>query len=195
MPRKGQITRETAETKISADLELDGKGQSSISTGLPFMEHMLEAFTAHAGFDLNLQAKGDLEVDSHHLMEDVGLVLGQSFCQSVGEKRGIRRFGSALVPMDDVLVRVAVDISGRPYLGYHSMPQAGVVGNVKAILFREFFQAFTNNAGVTMHADLLHGAELHHVFEALFKAAGRGISQGVQTEGASQVPSTKGSLD
>jgi len=193
--RQSAIQRTTRETAISVDLVLDGSGQSSVATGLPFMDHMLTAFARHGYFDLTVKANGDLQVDAHHTLEDLGLVLGEALREAVGIKKGIRRFGSAFVPMDDALARVVIDLSGRPYLGYRVKTEAREVGGFHTRLIREFFQALANTAGVTIHIDLLAGEEVHHVFEAVFKAFGRALDDATRAEPRCQdVPSTKGTL-
>ena len=195
--RQSRIERETNETKITVQLDLDGSGEARVSTGVPFFDHMCEAFTSHGGFDVNLSAEGDLEVDPHHVIEDAGLSLGEAFRDSLGEKRGIVRFSSVLLPMDEALMQTAVDISGRPFLGYHGVPISGTAGGLKATLFKHFFQAFVNKAAITLHVELRYGEDLHHIFEALFKATGRTLSQAAEIHeesGRNEVPSTKGSL-
>ena len=195
MDRQSSIVRETRETRIQLSLALDG-GEVSVATGLPFMDHMLTAFGRHGRFGLMLVAEGDLEVDAHHTIEDVGLVLGRALREALGDKAGIERFGSSLLPMDEALARAVVDVSGRPYLAYRVVSPSVQCGGFHTRLFREFFQAFVNTGGVTLHLDLLAGEEVHHCFEALFKAFGRALRQAVRLdpEGAG-VPSTKGVLD
>lgn len=196
MTREAFIQRETAETAIDARFVLDSKEQTDIRTPLPFMNHMLEAFGMHGGMGIEINAKGDTEADAHHLVEDLGLVLGEAFNKALDEKHSIARFGTALIPMDDALSRVVIDISGRPFLAYRGIPQVGTVGSIRARLFREFFQAFINKAGVTAHIDLLAGEELHHVVEAAFKAFGRALATGAAlTDNTADVPSTKGTLE
>jgi len=195
MKRQADIERETRETRIRLGLTLDGTGEARIDTGLPFVDHMLCAWARHGHFDLTIAARGDLEVDAHHTMEDLGLALGQAIRQALNDKAGIVRFGCAYVPMDESLVRVVVDLSGRPYLAYRGVPETATVGGFPARLFREFFQAVVNTAGVTLHIDVLAGEEAHHVFEAVFKACGRALDQAVRLDARTQgVPSTKGVL-
>jgi len=195
--RKSALERNTKETQISLTLSLDGKGlTSAISTGLPFFDHMLNAFAKHGHFGLELQVKGDLEVDAHHTMEDVGLALGQALRESLGDKRGITRFGSALVPLDESLARVVIDLSGRPFLGWRADFPQETAGGVSVRMFHEFFQGLVNAAGLTLHADLLFCEENHHGLEAMFKAFGRALRQAVELDPCvgDDVPSTKGIL-
>ena len=195
MQREAEVKRTTKETDISARIVLDGAGDVQVDTGVPFLDHMLTSFARHGGFGLSLSAKGDLQVDAHHTIEDVGLVLGQAVKEALGNKAGIERFGYALVPMDDALARVALDLSGRPFLGYRVQPTTLEVGGFKARLFREFFQALANTGGITLHIDLLAGEEVHHIFEAIFKAFGKALPQAVQRRlCCDDVPSTKGVL-
>ena len=192
--RKAVISSVTKETDIQLELNLDG-GEVAVCTGIGFFDHMLNAFGCHGSFGFKLEVKGDLEVDEHHTMEDVGLALGQAFKDALGDKRGITRFGESHVPMDEALARCVVDLSGRPYLGWRCDFPYPEVGNVNVRLFREFAQAFVNVAGVTMHVDLLACDEVHHGMEAVFKAIGRALRQAVDLRhGASDIPSTKGSL-
>jgi len=196
MDRRSNIKRTTRETDIQLQLELDGPGSVRVSTGLPFCDHMLEAFARHGRFGLDIAAKGDLEVDAHHTIEDLGLVLGDAFREALGDKAGIARFGTAYVPMDEALARVSLDLSGRPCLAYRLTSPAVEVGGFHSRLFREFFQAFVNRGGVTLHIDLLAGEEAHHAFEAVFKAFGRALDQATQLDPRSTgVLSTKGVLD
>ena len=195
VPRQSDIRRRTQETDISLLLVIDGAGKSTVSTGIPFMDHMFTALARHGYFDLTVQAKGDLEVDAHHTIEDLGLVLGQAIREALGERRGIQRFGAACVPMDDALARVVLDLSGRPYLAYRLRHEGRVVGGFDARLMREFFQAVANAGGITLHIDLLAGEELHHIYEAVFKAFGRALDAATQLDPRCQgVPSTKGVL-
>jgi len=195
--RKATLERNTKETQIRLALALDVKGQASdISTGLPFFDHMLNAFARHGHFALVLQVKGDLEVDAHHTMEDVGLALGQALKESLGDKRGITRFGSALVPLDESLARMVIDLSGRPFLGWRTAFPQETAGGVSVRMFHEFFQGLVNAAGMTLHADLLFCEENHHGLEAMFKAFGRALRQAVDFDPCvgDAVPSTKGIL-
>ncbi|NLF17167.1 MAG: imidazoleglycerol-phosphate dehydratase HisB [Lentisphaerae bacterium] len=195
MVRKAQVTRETRETRIQLELTL-GVGAIEISTGLPFVDHMLEAFARHGRLGLVIQAQGDLEVDAHHTLEDLGLTLGRALKEALGDKASIRRFGSAYVPMDEALARVVVDLSGRPHLAYRVTPPSPVCGGFDSRLFHEFFQALANAGALTLHLDLIAGAEVHHAFEALFKAFGRALAEAVALDaGVKGVPSTKGVLE
>ena len=194
--RNATSERRTQETDITVELALDGEGRAKVDTGLPFMDHMLTAFARHGRFDLTVAATGDLDVDAHHTMEDLGLVLGQAIADALGDKVAICRFGAALIPMDEALARVVVDLSGRPWLSYRFRPSAAVAGGIQVRLFREFFQALVGNARLTLHVDLLAGEEIHHSLEAVFKAFGRALRQatGLDPDGVG-VPSTKGLLD
>ena len=193
--RQGSAERATRETEIRASINLDGEGKSSISTGIAFMDHMLTLFAKHGKFDLELTAKGDLEVDCHHTMEDLGLVLGEVTARALGDKKGIRRYGNFLLPMDESLALVALDLSGRPYLVYDLVPPAARIRDLDTALFKEFFQAFCVKGGINLHIRLLKGAEVHHVFEAVFKGLGRALSQAVEPDPRETgIPSTKGSL-
>ena len=193
--RQGSVTRTTGETDIKASINLDGEGRSDISTGIAFMDHMLTLFAKHGKFDLEVSAKGDLEVDCHHTMEDLGLVLGEAIAQAVGDKKGIRRYGSFLLPMDEALALIALDLSGRPYLVYNLVPPAARIKELDTALFKEFFPAFCVKGGVNLHIRMLEGAEVHHVFEAVFKGLARALAQAVEIDPREKgIPSTKGSL-
>jgi len=195
MKRIGKQTRKTRETKIAVELDLDGSGKSEISTGIGFMDHMLELFARHGKFDLKVQAAGDLEVDAHHTMEDLGLVMGEVFSQALGDKAGIRRYGSFLLPMDETLVLIALDLSGRPYLVYDLVPPVEKVGSLDTALFHEFFQAFCVKGGINLHVKLMAGGEIHHIFEAVFKGLARALEQAVSHDPKEKgIPSTKGIL-
>jgi len=195
MGREATIERVTKETDIRVNVVLDGSGQASVASGIPFFDHMLSAFARHGYFDLDLNAVGDLEVDAHHTMEDIGLVMGQALGEALGDKSGIARFGCSSVAMDEALARVVVDISGRPYLGYRVDTRDSEVGGVNTRLFREYFQALANAAGLTLHIDLLYGEEVHHCLEAVYKAFGRALGQAVGLDPrCTGVPSTKGVL-
>jgi imidazoleglycerol-phosphate dehydratase len=194
--RKAEKQRNTLETKISGRLLIDGSGKSEISTGIAFFDHMLDSFARHGGFDLTLSAQGDLDVDAHHTVEDTGLVLGTLLKDALGERRGIQRFGSAYVPMDEALARVVVDISGRPHLSYHVDLEPLMTGGMNVMLFREFFQAFANSAGITLNVCLVSGDEPHHAMEAVFKALAKALDGATRVDPRSDdVPSTKGTLD
>ena len=190
------VTRATSETEISLRLDLDGSGRASVATGIGFLDHMLTAFARHALFDLEVQAKGDLHIDAHHTTEDVGIVLGQAIAQALGEKRGIRRFGQALVPMDEALVEAAVDLSGRAHLAWSVAFAAPKVGSMDTELFEEFFRALAGNARLTLHLTQRAGQNTHHVAEACFKAAARALRMAVEPDprAGGAVPSTKGTL-
>jgi imidazoleglycerol-phosphate dehydratase len=190
------LARRTAETDISLALSLDGNGQAAIETGVGFFDHMLTAFARHGLFDLTVQARGDLHIDSHHTVEDVGIVLGQAVAQALGEKRGIRRFGQALIPMDEALAEAAVDISGRAHLAWNVQFTREAIGAMDTQLVEEFFRAFTGNAKLTLHVTRRAGENAHHVAEACFKAAARALRMAVELDprAADAIPSTKGSL-
>lgn len=193
--RRAAVKRTTSETDIELELCLDGSGDSTVQTGIGFFDHMLTAFSRHGLFDLTLTCKGDLEVDQHHTVEDVGICLGQALNEALGDKRGIIRFGHSYVPMDDALARVAVDLSGRPYLVLTPEPQAGMVGDFPAALVQEFFRAVTDHGRLNLHVDLLRGSNDHHGIEAMFKALGRALDEATaRTDRISGVPSTKGQL-
>ncbi len=196
MPRFAEISRSTAETSIQLTLSLDGTGKADIATGIGFLDHMLTALARHALFDLTIVAKGDLHVDFHHTTEDVGIVLGQAFARAIGDKRGIRRYGAAAVPMDEALVDAAVDISGRPFLAWTVAFAQPKIGEMDTELFEEFFRAFAMNALVTLHVAQRAGRNAHHVAEACFKALARALRQACEPDPRSDggVPSTKGSL-
>ena len=196
MKRSGKLTRTTRETDIIAELNLDGSGKSNISTGIGFMDHMLELFARHGKFDLTLKAKGDLDVDAHHTMEDMGLVLGEAFAAALGNKAGIRRYGSFLLPMDEALAEIALDLSGRPCLVYQVKMPAAQVGTVDVRLFHEFFQALCVKAGMNLHIRLLAGDEAHHCLEAIFKGFAKALDIAVSYDPRIDgVLSTKGCLD
>jgi imidazoleglycerol-phosphate dehydratase len=194
MARSAQIERKTTETDIVLSVDLDGMGNTEISTGIPFFDHMLSLMAMHGLFNLTVRAKGDLEVDFHHTVEDVGIALGSGIKQALGDGAGIRRFGEALVPMDEALGRVVVDISGRPYLGYR-VKARGRIRDFSTELVESFFKAVTDHAGITLHIDLLYGTNLHHIVEAIFKGFGRALDAATcLDERRSGVPSTKGKL-
>jgi imidazoleglycerol-phosphate dehydratase len=197
LSRRAELSRTTAETDIQASLVLDGQGRASIATGIGFLDHMLTALARHALFDLTVQAKGDLHIDFHHTTEDVGIVLGQCLKKALGEKRGIRRYGQALVPMDEALAEAALDISGRPFLAWSVPIARPKVGEMDTELFEEFFRAFAFNAGVTLHVTLKAGSNAHHIAEACFKALARALRMACELDprAADAVPSTKGMLE
>ncbi len=194
--RTATIRRETAETQIALTLDLDGSGLSSIATGVGFLDHMLTLLARHALIDLEVEAKGDLEVDDHHTVEDVGIALGQAFRQALGDKRGIVRYADCHLPMDETLTRVALDISGRPFLVFRTEFPSEKIGTFDTELVREWFQAFAINAGVTLHVETLYGANGHHIAESCFKGLARVLRQAVAIDPATKdrVPSTKGTL-
>lgn len=185
--------RKTQETEIVVSLNLDGEGKSEIKTGIGFFDHMLEQIARHGNIDLELSVQGDLEIDTHHSIEDTGIALGKAFARAIGDKKGIRRFSSALIPLDETLVRAVVDISGRPYL-YTVLPfSREMVGDLPAEMVVEFMRAFAFNAGITLHLEILHGKNCHHQIEAVFKALARVLKEAVKIE-SDKIPSTKGVL-
>ncbi|HYW04743.1 MAG TPA: imidazoleglycerol-phosphate dehydratase HisB [Gammaproteobacteria bacterium] len=194
--RNTTVERNTLETRIRLSLDLDGSGASRLQTGVPFFEHMLEQVSRHGMLDLEIEAEGDLAVDAHHTVEDVGITLGQAFAQALGDKRGIRRYGHACVPLDEALSRVVVDFSGRPGLEYEVAFPRARIGDFDVDLLREFFQGFVNHARATLHVDNLKGRNAHHVAETVFKAFGRAVRAAVEPDPRMQgaTPSTKGSL-
>ncbi|MGH7699728.1 MAG: imidazoleglycerol-phosphate dehydratase HisB [Gemmatimonadales bacterium] len=196
MSRIGEVARKTNETDVRVRLVLDGSGRAQVGTGIGFFDHMLAALARHALFDLDVAASGDLHVDAHHTVEDTGIVLGQALARALGDRRGIRRYGEASVPLDDALARVVVDVSGRPYLAYHAEPPTWQkVGDFDVVLVPEFFRALATHGGLTLHMDLLRGQNAHHVVEAVFKAAARALGRAVALDPRVQdVPSTKGTL-
>lgn len=194
--RKGSVTRETKETRITVAWALDDGRNTDVQTGLPFLDHMLEAVARHGHFGLEVKASGDLEVDEHHTIEDLGLTMGKALRDALKDKRGIVRFGNAVIPMDEALARVVIDVSGRPHLSYRAEMPDRLAGGINVRLFREFFQGLVNNSGLTVHIDLLAGEEVHHSLEAIFKAFSRALAEAVRIDPAiTDVPSTKGSLD
>ena len=195
MGRKAKATRKTKETAITVELDLDGGGNAEIQTGIPFFNHMLEIFTRHGLFDLKLEAKGDIEVDYHHTVEDVGLTLGQAFKEGLGDKQGISRFGEASIPLDEALAHVVVDLSGRPYLSYNVKIRPGRVGDFDTDLPHEFFQALANQVGMNLHINVTQGENPHHIIEACFKGLARAMQKATRIDQRIQgVLSTKGSL-
>ncbi len=194
--RQAEVTRTTNETQITVKINLDGTGQSKLSTGIGFFDHMLDQIARHGLIDLDIQAKGDLHIDGHHTVEDVGITLGQAFAKAVGDKKGIRRYGHAYVPLDEALSRVVVDFSGRPGLVMHVPFKAGMIGEFDSQLAFEFFQGFVNHALVTLHIDNLRGENAHHQAETVFKAFARALRAALELDprSAGVIPSTKGSL-
>jgi imidazoleglycerol-phosphate dehydratase len=191
--RSAQLSRKTKETTVELDLAVDGSGTTTITTGIPFFDHMLEQLGKHAGFDLRIEATGDLEVDLHHTVEDVGIVLGNALREALGDKRGVRRFANSLVPLDEALVQVALDLSGRPFLVYDVEPVAEWIGTFDPQLAEEFWKGFVDGARVTLHVRSVTGKNGHHVIEASFKGVARALRDAVRVEGG-DVPSTKGTL-
>ena len=194
--RTAQVTRNTLETRITVGLNLDGTGVSKLATGVPFLDHMLDQIARHGLIDLDIQAAGDLHIDAHNTVEDTGITLGQAFAQALGDKKGIRRYGSAYVPLDEALSRVVIDLSGRPGLEYHVDYTRARIGEFDVDLFLEFFRGFVNHAAATLHIDNLRGINAHHQAETIFKAFGRALRMAVEPDPrmAGVMPSTKGSL-
>ena len=194
--RKSEINRKTAETDISLKLNIDGMGENKIDTGCGFLDHMLTLFSRHGGFDLELKCVGDTNVDYHHTVEDIGIVLGKAFAEALGEMRGIKRYGSFILPMDESLILSAVDISGRSYLGFRLNIPTQRVGDFDTELVREFFEAFVRNANITLHISQLEGYNSHHIIEGAFKSVARSLKEAVAIEERfkNQIPSTKGVL-
>lgn len=194
--RISQVKRDTLETQIEVDLSLDGSGNAKLDTGVPFLEHMLDQVARHGLLDLSIHAKGDLHIDAHHIVEDVGITLGQAFAQALGDKKGIRRYGQAYVPLDEALSRVVIDFSGRPGLEYHASFARARIGDFDVDLLHEFFQGFVNHAKATLHIDCIRGDNAHHIAETVFKAFGRALRMALEADPrmAGMMPSTKGSL-
>lgn len=193
--RAGSVKRETTETKIEVDLVVDGSGKSTVNTGIPFFDHMLTLFAKHGLFDLDIQAAGDINVDAHHTVEDVGICLGKAFREALADKKGIKRYGFALVPMDESLSLVALDISGRPYLEYNVDIPVEVIGTFDTSLVEEYLQAFSSNLGMTLHVKMLDGKNTHHMIESVFKGLGKALDAATMTDPrVKDIPSTKGSL-
>jgi imidazoleglycerol-phosphate dehydratase len=194
--RTSQVTRNTLETQVSVSLNLDGTGVAKLASGVPFLDHMLDQIARHGLVDLDISAKGDLHIDAHHTVEDIGITLGQAFAKAVGDKKGIRRYGHAYVPLDEALSRVVIDLSGRPGLVFAVEFSRGTIGEFDVDLVSEFFQGFVNHAGVTLHIDNLRGKNSHHQVETIFKAFGRALRMAVEVDSrlGGAMPSTKGSL-
>ncbi len=194
--RSAQVSRNTLETQISVSIELDGAGSAKLASGVPFLDHMLDQIARHGMFDLVVEAKGDLHIDAHHTVEDVGITLGQAFAKAAGDKKGLRRYGHAYVPLDEALSRVVLDLSGRPGLEYHVDYTRARVGEFDVDLVHEFFQGFVNHALVTLQIDNLRGVNAHHQVETIFKAFGRALRMAaeVDTRAGNTIPSTKGTL-
>jgi imidazoleglycerol-phosphate dehydratase len=194
--RRASITRKTAETEIAVEIMLDGTGQYDNQTGVGFFDHMLDQLARHSLIDMTVRATGDLHIDDHHTVEDVGIALGQALAQALGDKTGIRRYGSCLLPMDDAQVRCALDLSARPYLIWNVDFPSAKIGTFDTELVREFFTAFAVQGGITLHVDLLHGFNSHHIAEAAFKSVARALREAVETDPrkSDAIPSTKGAL-
>ena len=194
MTRQAQVTRKTRETDVEVELNLDGTGKVDLATGIPFLDHMLHLFAAHGYFDLAIKAKGDLEVDQHHTVEDIGICLGQALREALGKKAGVRRYGEARVPMDEALAQVSLDLSNRPFLHF-DVRFAPVSAALDPQLLREFWRALAINSGITIHIEVPYGENTHHIMEAIFKAMGRALDRATQLESRAQgAPSTKGVL-
>jgi imidazoleglycerol-phosphate dehydratase len=194
--RKATVTRETLETQITISVNLDGSGVGRFQTGVPFLDHMLDQVARHGCIDIDVQATGDLHIDAHHTVEDVGITLGQAVARALGDKRGIRRYGHAYVPLDEALSRVVIDLSGRPGMEYHVVYPRARIGDFDVDLFSEFFRGWVNHAQATLHVDNLRGGNAHHIAETIFKAFGRALRQAVELDPRLQnaMPSTKGAL-
>lgn len=195
-PRTAEITRNTNETQIRVAINIDGTGQQKLNTGVPFLDHMLDQIARHGLIDLEIDAKGDLHIDAHHTVEDVGITLGQAFAKAIGDKKGIRRYGHSYVPLDEALSRVVIDFSGRPGLEFHVPFKRSMIGGFDVDLTHEFFQGFVNHALVSLHIDNLRGENAHHQCETVFKAFGRALRMAAELDSraAGTIPSTKGSL-
>ncbi|HEX8310810.1 MAG TPA: imidazoleglycerol-phosphate dehydratase HisB [Chthoniobacteraceae bacterium] len=195
MSRRASIDRKTSETAIQIELTIDGRGESTIATKIPFFDHMLTLFARHSLVDLQVQADGDIEVDFHHTVEDTGIALGQAFTKALGDKRGIRRYGSAYLPMDETLSRVVVDFSGRPFLDFRAPEGVSAIGAFSFSLLEEFLRAFSVHAGINLHVEILYGRDAHHMAESVFKGLARAVDQACQLDPRVHgVPSTKGTL-
>ena len=194
--RRATLTRKTTETDISVELNLDGIGAYDNQTGVGFFDHMLDQLSRHALIDMTVRCSGDLHIDDHHTVEDVGIAIGQALTQAIGDKRGIARYGACLLPMDDALVRAALDLSGRPFLVWNVALPTAKIGTFDTELVREFFQALSTHAGITLHVDMLHGLNSHHIAEAAFKSVARALRMALEADprSASAIPSTKGAL-
>lgn len=194
--RTATVERNTLETQIQVTIDLDGSGNSSLNTDVPFLDHMLDQVARHGLIEMTVDAKGDLEIDAHHTVEDIGITLGQAFAKALGDKRGINRYGHAYVPLDEALSRVVIDFSGRPGLEFHADFPSSAIGGFETELFYEFFQGFVNHAGATLHIDNLRGRNSHHIAETIFKAFGRAVRMAMEADSrmGEQLPSTKGAL-
>ncbi len=194
--RKATVSRDTSETQITVGINLDGTGKLNVDTGVPFLEHMLDQIARHGLIDLDIKANGDLHIDDHHTVEDIGITLGQAFAKALSDKKGIRRYGHAYVPLDEALSRVVIDFSGRPSMTYNVEYTRSMIGQFDVDLFSEFFHGFINHAAVTLHIDNLRGDNSHHIAETIFKAFGRAVRMAIEVDErmGDQMPSTKGSL-
>ncbi|MBL1433168.1 MAG: imidazoleglycerol-phosphate dehydratase [Gammaproteobacteria bacterium] len=194
--RKASVKRDTLETQIEVSINLDGSGQAKLNSGIPFLDHMMDQIARHGLIDLEVRAKGDLDIDDHHTVEDIGIALGQALAEAIGDKRGIRRYGHAYVPLDEALSRVVIDFSGRPGMEYHIDFPRSSVGGFDVDLFREFFGGMVNHAWVTLHIDNIRGDNAHHIIETVFKAFGRALRMAIELDDrcAGVIPSTKGKL-
>ena len=194
--RTAEVTRNTNETQIRVKINLDGSGKSSFKTGVPFLDHMMDQIARHGLIDIEVEAKGDLHIDAHHTVEDIGITIGQAVAKAIGDKKGIRRYGHAYVPLDEALSRVVIDFSGRPGIEFHVEFKRGMIGQYDVDLTHEFFQGFVNHALVTLHIDNLRGENAHHQCETVFKAFGRALRMAAEMDprGGDAIPSTKGSL-
>ncbi len=195
--RQAEIQRKTNETEISVFLDIDGSGNSNIDTGVPFLDHMLHQISSHGLFDLNIKAIGDTEIDDHHTNEDVGIALGKAFSESLGDRKGINRFGHFLAPLDEALIQITLDCSGRPHLSYNLKIQSSKIGSYDTELVREFFIAFVNNSGITLHINQIQGVNAHHIVEATFKAFSRAMRMATEIDKrrSESIPSSKGMLE
>ena len=195
--RKAEVTRNTLETQVSVTLNLDGEGRGEFETGVPYLDHMMDQIARHGTMDIRVVAKGDLHIDAHHTVEDIGITLGQAFARAIGDKKGVRRYGHAYVPLDEALSRVVIDLSGRPMMTFDVNFTRDKIGEFDVELVREFFQGFVNHAAITLHMDNLRGANSHHQAESLFKAFGRALRMASELDprlSSNAMPSTKGSL-
>lgn len=194
--RSASVSRNTLETQITVSVNLDGTGSAKFETGVPFLEHMLDQIARHGMMDIEINAKGDLHIDAHHTVEDIGITLGQAFAKAMGDKKGIFRYGHAYVPLDEALSRVVIDFSGRPGIEFHATFPSGMIGGFDTELFYEFFQGFVNHANATIHVDNLRGRNSHHIAETIFKAFGRALRMALEKDErmGNTIPSTKGSL-
>lgn len=194
MARRAEIKRKTNETDIEVKLDLDGSGRSSIDTGIPFFDHMLDQLARHSSIDLELRARGDVEIDFHHTVEDVGLALGTALTEALGDKKGITRFGDAAIPMNEALAQARIDISGRAFLVFEAELRVAKTGAFDTELIEEFWRAFVNESKITLHIDIVRGGNSHHMIEAIFKSTARALKTAIRLSGSTEIPSTKGTL-